>query len=146
MWVKDYVILESKRIELQEKMKPLQDEMSEVNSRIRDLNDKMPYGIKMVIQDKLWENTPDSVKEEIDDYHRKVSEMMSSGAYYAFNQKCPFDPRIDKWHLITFEQEGDKIRFQVSCYKNEGTISGLMTFLDTYWTTWFSISEIEHYY
>lgn len=148
MWIKDYIILETKRKELQDKMKPLQDEMSDVISKLNDTNEKLPSEIKKIISDKLWDNISPSEKEKIDDYHRMVSEMMSGNASYTTSSagKTPFDPRIDKWHIVNFEQDGDNIRFEVSCNKNEGTISGLLTFLDTYWTTWFNISEIENYY
>ena len=45
--------------------------------------------------------------------------------------------------VFAYDQEGDNIRFLVSCRKNEGSISGLMTFLDTHSTAWIKISELE---
>lgn len=148
MWVRDYIILETKRKELQEKMKPLQEELTNITSKLRDLEGNLPYGVKKVIEDKLWDNISPSDKEKIENYHNEIHEMLDGNGSYCIRAmgKSPFDPRMDKWHIISFEQDGDKIRFEVSCIKNEGTISGLMTMLDVYWTTWFNISEIEHYY
>ena len=144
MWIKEYIELEREREKVQEELSPLQAKMHSLNAQISKLNGDMPYGVKKLITEKLWENITPSEKEEIEDYHRKVSEMMDAGYSTISARNCPFDPRLDKWSLITFEEKDGKIRFEVSCKRNEGTISGLMTFLDPYWTTWFDISELEN--
>lgn len=141
--LKQFIELEGERKGLQEKLQPLQYSMNRLNAELGELNDSLMFSCdKDFISQKIWDAFEDERKEALIELRKKRdSELNNATSYSAY--QTPFDPFYDSWRLVTFEKDGNKIRFQVSCKKNEGSISGLMTFLDTYWTTWFDISEIK---
>lgn len=141
--LKQFIELEGERKGLQEKLQPLQYSMNRLNAELGELNDSLMFSCdKDFISQKIWDAFEDERKEALIELRKKRdSELNNATSYSAY--QTPFDPFYDSWRLVTFEKNGNKIRFQVSCKKNEGSISGLMTFLDTYWTTWFEISELD---
>jgi hypothetical protein len=141
--LKQFIELEGERKGLQEKLQPLQYSMNRLNAELGELNDSLMFSCdKDFISQKIWDAFEDERKEALIELRKKRdSELNNATSYSAY--QTPFDPFYDSWRLVTFEKDGNKIRFQVSCKKNEGSISGLMTFLDTYWTTWFEISELD---
>ena len=141
--LKQFIELEGERKGLQEKLQPLQYSMNRLNAELSELNDSLMFSCdKDFISQKIWDAFEDERKEALIELRKKRdSELNNATSYSAY--QTPFDPFYDSWRLVTFEKDGSKIRFQVSCRKNEGTISGLMTFLDTYWTDWFDIKELD---
>lgn len=141
--LKQFIELEGERKGLQEKLQPLRYSMNRLNAELSELNDSLMFSCdKDFISQKIWDAFEDERKEALIELRKKRdSELNNATSYSAY--QTPFDPFYDSWRLVTFEKDGSKIRFQVSCKKNEGSISGLMTFLDTYWTTWFEISELD---
>lgn len=141
--LKQFIELEGERKGLQEKLQPLQYSMNRLNAELSELNDSLMFSCdKDFISKKIWDAFEDERKEALIELRKKRdSELLNATSFSAY--QTPFDPFYDSWRLVTFERDGNKIRFQVSCRKNEGSISGLMTFLDTYWTTWFEISELD---
>ena len=141
--LKQFIELEGERKGLQEKLQPLQYSMNRLNIELDELNDSLMFSCdKDFISQKIWDAFEDEMKEALIELRKKRdSELNNATSYSAY--QTPFDPFYDSWRLVTFERDGNKIRFQVSCRKNEGTISGLMTFLDTYWTDWFDIKELD---
>lgn len=142
--LKQFIELEGERKKLQEQLSPIQHAMSQLVASLSNLNDSLSFSAeKKFISQKLWDAFGNETKEALIELRKKRdSELNIATSYSAYN--TPFDPFYDAWHLVSFEQDGDKIRFQVSCNKNEGTISGMMTFLDTYWTTWFNVNELDY--
>lgn len=141
--LKQFIELEGERKGLQEKLRPLQYSMNRLNIELDELNDSLMFSCdKDFISQKIWDAFEDERKEALIELRKKRdSELLNATSFSAY--QTPFDPFYDSWRLVTFERDGNKIRFQVSCRKNEGTISGLMTFLDTYWTDWFDIKELD---
>jgi hypothetical protein len=141
--LKQFIELEGERKGLQEKLQPLQYSMNRLNIELDELNDSLMFSCdKDFISKKIWDAFEDERKEALIELRKKRdSELLNATSFSAY--QTPFDPFYDSWRLVTFERDGNKIRFQVSCRKNEGTISGLMTFLDTYWTDWFDIKELD---
>lgn len=141
--LKQFIELEGERKGLQEKLQPLQYSMNRLNIELDELNDSLMFSCdKDFISKKIWDAFEDERKEALIELRKKRdSELLNATSFSTY--QTPFDPFYDSWRLVTFERDGNKIRFQVSCRKNEGSISGLMTFLDTYWTTWFEISELD---
>ena len=141
--LKQFIELEGERKGLQEKLQPLQYSMNRLNAELSELNDSLMFSCdKDFISQKIWDAFENERKEALIELRKKRdSELNNATSYSAY--QTPFDPFYDSWRLVTFEMDGSKIRFQVSCKKNEDSISGLMTFLDTYWTTWFEISELD---
>ena len=143
--LKEFLELNKQRKELNEELAPLQAKMGELNDKIANLNDSLTFSReKEFISQKLWDAFDSDTKEALQYLRKKRDEEIKSGAFSYSAYKTPFDPFYDSWYIVSHEIDGDKIRFEVSCRKNEGTISGLMTFLDVYWTTWFDISELEN--
>ena len=142
--LKQFIELETERKSIQEKLTPLKVRLDGVTSRINDLNDSLNFSAeKDFIAQKIWDAFPNEKKELVLEERKKYTGTMDSANYSYAAINTPFDPFHDSWYIVTFQKDGDKVRFEVSCRKNEGTISGLMTFLDTYWTDWFDIKELD---
>ena len=129
---------------LQSKLNPIQENINSLNDQIfmsKELHD--------FLCEKILETYTESELEEVGKYRKFLrpnywvpTETAPANAY--ISSKI-FDPFNDSWYIYDYEQEGDNIRFLVSCRKNEGSISGLMTFLDTHYTAWIKISELEEF-
>lgn len=142
--LKQFIELETERKSIQEKLTPLKVRLDGVTSRINDLNDSLNFSTeKDFIAQKIWDAFPNEKKELVLEERKKYTGTMDSANYSYAAINTPFDPFHDSWYIVTFQKDGNKVRFEVSCRKNEGTISGLMTFLDTYWTDWFDIKELD---
>ena len=143
--LKEFIELDKQRKELNEELIPLQAKMAELKHGIDIVNDKLSFTKeKEFISQKLWDAFDSDTKEALQYIREKRAEEINWNAISYSAYKTPFDPFYDSWYIVSHEIDGNKIRFEVSCRKNEGAISGLMTFLDVYWTTWFDISELEN--
>lgn len=143
--LKQFIELETERKAIQEKLTPLKVRLDGVTSRINDLNDSLNFSAeKDFIAQKIWDAFPNEKKELVLEERKKYTGTMDSANYSYAAINTPFDPFHDAWYIVTFQKDGNKVRFEVSCRKNEGAISGLMTFLDTYWTDWFDIKELDN--
>lgn len=124
--------------ELQSKLKPIQENINQLNEQIfmsKELHD--------FLCEKILEAYTESELEEVGKYRKQLHPNPWIPTETAYVSSKIFDPFNDSWYIYDYEQEGDNIRFLVSCRKNEGSISGLMTFLDTHSTDWIKISELE---
>ena len=124
--------------ELQSKLKPIQENINQLNEQIfmsKELHD--------FLCEKILETYTESELEEVGKYRKLLHPNPLIPTETAYVSSKVFDPFNDSWHIYDYEQERDNIRFLVSCRKNEGSISGLMTFLDTHSTDWIKISELE---
>jgi len=130
--------LDKKLTELQSKLKPIQE-------KINSLNDQIFMSTKLYsfLCEKILETYTENELEEVGKYREQLhpNPWMKTETLYVSSKI--FDPFNDSWYIYDYEQKGDNIRFLVSCRKNEGSISGLMTFLDTHSTAWIKISELE---
>lgn len=138
--------------ELQSKLKPIQENIKSLNDQIF-----MSTKIYSFLCEKIMETYSEKELEEVGEYRKQLRQNPFIPTETSYIQaKTPyitteasyvsskvFDPFNDSWYIYDYEQEGDNIRFLVSCRKNEGSISGLMTFLDTHSTAWIKISELE---
>jgi hypothetical protein len=136
----DFIEVEDERKRLQEKFEPLQKAHARLYDKENEINENLGYKEKNFIIKKLIENQTEEERDAVKKYWKDLDTMFNNNAYYNL-QKNVFDPEHDEFRIFTFEKEGDKIRFAVSCKKNEGFVMG-MTLLDTYWTSWFNISEL----
>lgn len=140
--IETFIEAEAERKKVQEQLKPLHDKMSSLTKTIEEAGKNMSWNEKEFINQKLWENFDENHQQDVLDYRAEIEKMMSGNYSYSMT-KTPFDPFYDEWHLITYKQLDDgKIQLQVSCRRREGTISGIYTFLDTYWTVPFDIKEM----
>ena len=132
---------------LNEQLKPLQSKYQEKQATLREINEKLPFMLSL--RDFLAEKIIDTYSKEelkdLEDYRKYCKELSNTTrTYYDSRLSNVFDPFYDNWHIFDYERNEDgMIRFKVSCKKNEGSISGLMTFLDTHYTSWFDIKEYE---
>ena len=128
----------------EQQMKPLQDRLNDKRKTLSELNEKLPFifSLRDFLSEKILETYSEDELELLKEY-REYLKGFSNTLYYNQRLSKVFDPFTDSWYIYNYEREGDKIRMVVSCKKNEGSISGLMTFLDTHYTNWFKISELE---
>ena len=124
--------------ELQSKLKPIQENINQLNDQIF-----MSKGLHDFLCEKILETYTESELEEVGKYRKLIHPNPWIPTATAYVSSKIFDPFNDSWYIYDYEQEGDNIRFLVSCRKNEGSISGMMTFLDTHSTDWIKISELE---
>ena len=159
--LKEFIELEAERSALEEKIAPEKRRIHEINEDEQEFNDNLPLSVKNFIAEKLWEGFSSDYKEQVQEQRKKIEEMLyppkseltwntsngdvisSSYSIYSI-ERGPFDPVHDDWWIFSFEEKDDKMRICVSCKKNEGSISGLMTMLDAHWTVWFDKKEIEN--
>jgi hypothetical protein len=123
--------------ELQSKLKPIQENINSLNDQIF-----MSTKLYSFLCEKIMDTYSEKELEEVGEY-RKSLNYNQLNSITSYNGYRIFDPFNDSWYIYDYEQEGDNIRFLVSCRKNEGSISGMMTFLDTHSTAWIKISELE---
>jgi len=143
--LKEFLELDKQRKELNEELSPLQQKMAELNYGVEVLNANLSFTKeKEFISQKLWDAMDSEAQETILGIRRQREREINGDSVSYSAYQSPFDPFYDSWYIVTHEIDGDKIRFEVSCRKNEGSISGLMIFLDVHWTTWFDISELEN--
>lgn len=130
----DFIKAEGSRKEIQNELTPIMDRLHRINDEITKINDNLTIEEKKIIEDAIWENIPEQLQQKILDVRRRREEMFNGSFAYAATDEL-FDPYTDSWYIVTYEvvDEGH-VKFQVSCRRREGTISGLYTFLDTYWT------------
>ena len=124
--------------ELQSKLKPIQENINQLNDQIF-----MSKWLHDFLCEKILETYTESELEEVGKYRKLIHPNPWIPTATAYVSSKIFDPFNDSWYIYDYEQEGDNIRFLVSCRKNEGSISGMMTFLDTHSTDWIKISELE---
>ena len=141
--LKEFVQVDTERKLVQKELTPLQERMHGIQTRLNEINDSLSISEKELINLKLWEAFSSSTKELVEHAREERERMFSGNGSYCCATNEPFDPFFDKWHLTAFETKDNQIRFEVSCNRKEGSISGLMTFLDVYWTAWFDIAELS---
>ena len=124
--------------EIQSKLNPIQENINSLNDQIF-----MSTGLYSFLCEKILETYTESELEEVGKYRKQLHPNPWIPTETAYVSSKIFDPYNDSWYIYDYEQEGDNIRFLVSCRKNEGSISGLMTFLDTHSTAWIKISELN---
>lgn len=124
--------------ELQSKLKPIQENINQLNDQIF-----MSKWLHDFLCEKILETYTESELEEVGKYRKLIHPNPWIPTATAYVSSKIFDPFNDSWYIYDYEQEGHNIRFLVSCRKNEGSISGMMTFLDTHSTDWIKISELE---
>ena len=140
--INSFIELDRERADIQKEMEPLQSRLTDVMAKIREINENLTYSEKKFIATKLYEAMSSDEKERLEEHRKRLSDMMNNAYSYSAMHE-PFDPFYDKWTLIGYLEDGNKIKIRVSCTKNEGSISGLMTFLDVHETTWLDRSELR---
>lgn len=129
----------------EKQIKPLQERLNDKRNTLSELNEKLPFMLSLrdFLSKKILEKYSEEELEQVNDYRKdlKYKKLHPETTFYSSNKI--FDPFNDSWYIYDYEREGDKIRMVISCKKNEGSISGLLTFLDTHYTNWFEISELE---
>lgn len=123
----------------EQEIEPLQKRLNDNRKSLSELNEKLPfmYSLRDFLAEKIIETYSEDELKALSEYRRELKSLTS----YSSNKT--FDPLYDSWYIYDYERKGDKIRIKVSCKKNEGSISGLMTFLDTHYSSWFEMSELE---
>lgn len=159
--LKEFVEIDSEAKAIRKKIEPENTRLDVIGYLKEEFNGNLTYNVKSFISQKLWDNMDSDTKEKVEAYREELDKMLNPpksefswastdgecGHYsYAISaiQKGPFDPFHDEWWIVKCETDGDKVRFCVSCRKNEDSISGLMIFLNEHFTTWFDISELEN--
>ena len=157
--LKEFIKIDSEAKAIRKKIEPENTRLGEIAHLKEEFNGNLTWDVKTFISQKLWDNMDSSTKEKVQAYRDELDKMLNppkneltwattedGGSHGSYSisaiQKGPFDPFYDEWWIVDCEQSGDKVRFEVSCKKNEDSISGLMAFLDAHWTTWFDASEI----
>lgn len=143
--IKTMIELLSYKRTLNKKIAELQSELNPIQERIELLNSQISISKELhdFLCEKILETYTESELEEVGKYRKLLHPNPWIPTETAYVNSKIFDPFNDSWYIYDYEQEGDNIRFLVSCRKNEGSISGLMTFLDTHYTDWIKISELE---
>ena len=127
--------------ELQSKLKPTQENINSLNDQIF-----MSTKLYKFLCEKIMDTYSEKELEKVGEYRKQLHPnpyIPNISTETSYVSSKIFDPFNDSWYIYDYEQKGDNIRFLVSCRKNEGCISGLMTFLDTHSTAWIKISELE---
>lgn len=127
-----------------EQIKKIQNQLHPIQDKIKKINDDIPFNpmLNEFICHKIIETYDDEQMLQLEEYRKELeNNKLHNSVTYSSNKI--FDPYNDSWYIYDYEKEGDKIRFKLSCRKNEGSISGMYTFLDTHYTNWFKISELE---
>lgn len=124
--------------ELQSKLKPIQENINQLNEQIFMSNKLHDF-----LCEKIMETFTEDYLNEVYKYRNAIHPNKFIPTETAYVNSKIFDPYNDSWYIYDYEQENGKIRFKVSCRKNEGSISGLMTFLDTYCTDWIEMSDLD---
>lgn len=161
-----FIELEDERKELQKQLDPLEKKRTEILSEQKKCSDELPITEKEFLAQKLWDNMSSKEQEEVLEVRKKHDEedarkreeekwrVLNGGvgddvfyqatSYTIANQQDPFDPMRDKWEIFDYERKGTKARFKVTCLRREGSISGMMRFLDVHTTVWIEIDELRN--
>ena len=145
--IKEMVELLGEERKLQSKLQEVQSVLQPIIEKVRVLNEEifMSTSLYHFLCEKIMEAFTEDEKERVIEYKKFLIQQQSSTTTAYVNNSKVFDPFNDSWYIYDYEQEEDNIRFLVSCRKNEGSISGLLTFLDTHYTAWIKISELEQF-
>lgn len=143
--IKKIIELLSYKQTLEKEIQEVESRLNPIKEKINQLNDQifMSKELHDFLCEKILDTYTESELEEVGKYRKLIHPNPWIPTATAYVSSKIFDPFNDSWYIYDYEQEGDNIRFLVSCSKNEGSISGLMTFLDTHYTNWFEISELE---
>ena len=130
---------------LYSKLQEVQSLLSPIKAEIEKLNESIYLSTELhdFLCEKIMNTFTEDYLNEIYEYRKLIHPNQFVPTERVYVASKTFDPFNDSWYIYDYEQEGDNIRFLVSCRKNEGSISGLMTFLDTHYTDWVKISELE---
>lgn len=132
---KNHLVKESQ--EIQSKLTPIQENINLLNDQIFMSNELHDF-----LCEKILETYTENELEEVGKYRKQLHPNPWIPTETSYVSSKIFDPFNDSWYIYDYEQEGDNIRFLVSCKKNESSISGLMTILDTHYTNWFNINKL----
>lgn len=145
--IKTMVELLSYKRTLEKEITELQSKLEPIRENIGSLNDSIFMSTKLYnfLCEKIMDTYSEKELEEVGEYRKQLHPNPYIQAETSYVSSKIFDPFNDSWYIYDYEQEGDNIRFLVSCRKNEGSISGMMTFLDTHSTAWIKISELEKF-
>lgn len=143
--IKEMVELLGEERKLESKLQEVQSVLQPIIEKVRVLNEEifMSTSLYHFLCEKIMDTYSEKELEEVGKYRKQLHPNPYIPTETAYVSSKIFDPYNDSWYIFDYEQKGDKIRFKVSCRKNEGSISGLMTFLDTHYTDWVKISELE---
>lgn len=145
--IKEMVELLGEERKLQSKLQEVQSVLQPIIEKVRALNEDifMSTSLYHFLCEKIMDTYSEKELEEVGEYRKQLHPNPFIPTETAYVSSKIFDPFNDSWYIYDYEQEEDNIRFLVSCRKNEGSISGLMTFLDTHYTAWIKISELEQF-
>lgn len=159
--LKEFVDIEEEANVIHKLIKPETDRLKDIARLEDDFNHNLLWNVKNFISQKLWDNMDPDTKEKVEAHRNEIDKMLNppkhdfgwattedggvSGSigYYSI-PPGPFDPFHDEWWIFRTEKKDGKVRIGVSCRKNEGSISGLVTFVDEHWTDWFDEKELEN--
>lgn len=132
---------------LHSKLQEVQSVLQPIIEKVRALNEDifMSTSLYHFLCEKIMETFTEDEKERVGEYRKFLQQQQNSTTTAYVSNSTVFDPFNDSWYIYDYEQEEDNIRFLVSCRKKEGSISGLLTFLDTHYTAWIKISELEQF-
>lgn len=123
---------------IREKIAPLNASLYKVQTEIKSIINNLDYSNMELIKQSLYDNFTEEEKDKLKKYRDEITEMN----LYAI-AKSPFDPFVDAFDIYDYEENEDgQIRISVSCKKNDGSISGLMTFLDVHKTAWINKEDL----
>ena len=159
--LKEFVDLEEEAKTIHKLIKPETDRLNAIARLTDDFNHNLLWNVKNFISQKLWDNMDSDTKEKVEEYRKELDNMLNppkseftwattedGGSYGSYAIRAippgPFDPFHDEWWIFKTERKDGKVRIGVSCRKNEGSISGLVTFVDEHWTDWLDEKEIEN--
>ena len=140
-----YLSLTKKKSDIREKMAPLESSLKDINKEMDNIVESLPFSTKQFISQKLWDAFSGDRKERVLQARKELEERNSSVAtsYTMEDLNRPFDPFNDDWRIVDMQETDDgKVEIEVSCRRREGSISGIYTFLDVYWTVPFDLNEI----
>lgn len=143
--IKEMVELLGEERKLESKLKEVQSLLKPIREKVRVLNEDifMSPSLYHFLCEKIMDIYSEKELEEVEEYRKQLHPNPYIPTETSYVSSKIFDPFNDSWYIYDYEQEGDNIRFLVSCRKNEGSISGLLTFLDVHNTNWFKISEFN---
>ena len=145
--IQTMVELLSYKNQLIKQSQEIQSKLTPIQENINSLNDQIFMSTKLYsfLCEKIMDTYSEKELEDVGEYRKQLHPNPYIPTATSYVSSKIFDPFNDSWYIYDYEQEGDNIRFLVSCRKNEGSISGMMTFLDTHSTDWIKISELEQF-
>lgn len=142
--IKEMVELLGEQKMLQQQLQEVQSKLNPIKTKIGLLNERISFSTELndFLCKKILEAFTEDELNELYKYRKLTHPNPFIKTEKVYVNSKVFDPNDDSWYIYDYEQDGDNIRFLVSCRKNEGSISGLMTFLDTHYTNWFNINKL----